>query len=1173
MAGQYLFGLASSPSSPSVGPLGTTSENHLPYDPSAIPRSNDPSFTSPVMPRFPSAGRAIYNSAKSGHSTSEKAGSALKAKKKKADEPQKSSRINYDVLEKLKAGTLNVDSDSGDENPASSPAPTPSAHDSSTLPPVPLQNSTAPAPSSRPPPCENSHPNLPLDGTSAISITTKNKNREKRPLSPAASTSSASPRQTKGPTPATTGANTTVLATNRRTFGTPIDQNAPTASTASPSQPTPTYASIASSFIPRPHKRTRLTSSSQTPKQLNPTTTIRSRRENPHPTVPPGTTAFPRITPSRRLPRLPSLATAATYTPRDRFLALAQLAGRRKQFNKNAHTPFINAAERAAEAYLREPSESNLLRFLELPKLGLVPALRDRTRPAKFRLDRYCVEATEWPEAPPRGQAKEVDKVAEAEKLVETSRLGAAARVLTADAKVVEVDEKAIDELTAKHPPGPAQPFGAGGEGPPAGAAPSSDDILRALEQMDPDSAPGISSWTPRFLKLAVSSPRVLEFVTTLVGSINAGTAPGRDMLCACRLIPLSKSGGGVRPIAVGETLYRLAMKAIQEKRLASKNPLLPSQLGVKSKGGVEPVVRAFERGLVGRLDLPYTHAVLLDAINAFNRMCRRIMAAAIQKYLPGIWRCAKWAYSGPSDLICDDVILESRQGVRQGDPIGPLLFSIGMRPALEALAKYLGPHRKVLAYLDDIFILSTDDKALDDAKKFFEDWTDTLQLNPSKCKTLSFEEIERNGCALLGTMVGAKEARRIFLRDAVSASVQKISELAPLYHQASLLLLRKCISADLRHLQRTLRTDDIAEEWDPLDLAFWNEVKRIRGRPDIEGLEGIADDCLGRRLANLPAKYGGLDLLSHRDVAPHARAAYIESADRSVDIIFDMVTTDTETPGTSQGVRCGEMFMRQRDELMEEMDGISAAMMLENASRIRRTWLNIKPLFYALRLSDSMISTGLCNRTLARSSRPVCKCGLPAHLLHEEVCSNDYHAIRHNKVRDIIAKHMRHIASTDIIVEPMTGDGSRRNDIGVRGPGPYGRHNIDYDLKIYTAAATNAGKSGLFRRRPAEDTDAFKFYQEQSEKWLSAIYNRAIKNKPESRTDFKPVTMSSGGLVSKATTKEMEIWKKEMGAAQFARMTDDISISLLRSRTFVRGACLLMGNRRVENRPGGDGW
>jgi len=52
--------------------------------------------------------------------------------------------------------------------------------------------------------------------------------------------------------------------------------------------------------------------------------------------------------------------------------------------------------------------------------------------------------------------------------------------------------------------------------------------------------------------------------------------------------------------------------------------------------------------------------------------------------------------------------------------------------------------------------------------------------------------------------------------------------------------------------LQRSLRTDDMKEEWDPLDLALWDEVKRIRGRPDIEGPEGIEDDCIGRNAATL---------------------------------------------------------------------------------------------------------------------------------------------------------------------------------------------------------------------------------------------------------------------------------------------------------------------------------
>lgn len=49
--------------------------------------------------------------------------------------------------------------------------------------------------------------------------------------------------------------------------------------------------------------------------------------------------------------------------------------------------------------------------------------------------------------------------------------------------------------------------------------------------------------------------------------------------------------------------------------------PLLPSQLGSKSKGGVKPIVRAVERALIGTMDQDYTHLVSLDAANAFNAM------------------------------------------------------------------------------------------------------------------------------------------------------------------------------------------------------------------------------------------------------------------------------------------------------------------------------------------------------------------------------------------------------------------------------------------------------------------------------------------------------------------------------------------------------------------------
>ncbi len=77
-------------------------------------------------------------------------------------------------------------------------------------------------------------------------------------------------------------------------------------------------------------------------------------------------------------------------------------------------------------------------------------------------------------------------------------------------------------------------------------------------------------------------------------------------MLCTSRVTPLLKKDGGIRPIACGELLYRLATKVLLRKAFRS-DYLEPFQLGVGSKGGVEPVVRTVEMALAGQLDQDLT--------------------------------------------------------------------------------------------------------------------------------------------------------------------------------------------------------------------------------------------------------------------------------------------------------------------------------------------------------------------------------------------------------------------------------------------------------------------------------------------------------------------------------------------------------------------------------------
>jgi len=133
-------------------------------------------------------------------------------------------------------------------------------------------------------------------------------------------------------------------------------------------------------------------------------------------------------------------------------------------------------------------------------------------------------------------------------------------------------------------------------------------------------------------------------------------------MLCTSRLTPLLKKDGAIRPIACGELFYGLATKVLLRKAFRS-DYLEPFQLGVGSKGGVEPVVWTVELALAGQLDQDYTHLVSLDAINAFNAMARGCVAQGTSQFAPMLYRVAKWAYNSTTDLVVGDYIIQSSQG------------------------------------------------------------------------------------------------------------------------------------------------------------------------------------------------------------------------------------------------------------------------------------------------------------------------------------------------------------------------------------------------------------------------------------------------------------------------------------------------------------------------------
>ena len=199
-------------------------------------------------------------------------------------------------------------------------------------------------------------------------------------------------------------------------------------------------------------------------------------------------------------------------------------------------------------------------------------------------------------------------------------------------------------------------------------------------------------------------------------------------LLFGAHLYVLHKKGGGIRPIAVGNTFRRLFSKLSLHSVMNSlRENLLPCQLGVGVRMGCESAVHATRSFINHSVDPKVL--LKLDVSNAFNSIDRKTFIGEIATRYKSLYFLINEAFSNPSTLFAGEHRIPSSRGIQQGDPLGPALFAL----AVDKIAKNVSSELNIW-YLDDATIGGQASSVFNDATKIINAFKEIgLQINFNK--------------------------------------------------------------------------------------------------------------------------------------------------------------------------------------------------------------------------------------------------------------------------------------------------------------------------------------------------------------------------------------------------------------------------------------------------------